>query len=157
MSKILILENLRSVENVGSIFRTGDALGISQIILVGTTPCPLDRFGRKRKDLAKVSLGAEESVLWRYEKEIIPVLKELKDEGYRIISLEQDPRSVPIEEMNVSQKTALIVGNEVSGISKETLEMSHQIAEIKMFGEKESLNVSVATGIALYVLKSKHA
>lgn len=149
---VLILDNIRSVENTGSIFRTAEGLGVSKIILVGTTPAPLDRFGRKRKDFAKVSLGAEESVNWEYKKEIIPVIKSLKKEDYQIIALEQIANAESLKGFKPAGKFALIVGNEVNGISVEALDVSDRVVEISMMGMKESLNVSVATGIALYHL-----
>lgn len=151
---VLILDNIRSVENTGSIFRTADGLGVSKIFLVGTTPTPLDRFGRKRSDFAKVSLGAEESVEWEYKKEIKEVIDELKDQDFKIISLEQHPKASKLEAKSYKLGSfALVVGNEVEGVSKEALEVSDEIVEISMQGKKESLNVSVATGIALFMLK----
>lgn len=151
---VLILENLRSVENTGSIFRTAEGLGVSKIILVGTTPAPVDRFDRKRADFAKVSLGAEELISWEVGKSINSVIQELKELNFQIISLEQHPNSVKLPNFQTSELTnfALIVGNEVDGVSKEALEMSDEIVEIPMQGQKESLNVSVATGIALFSL-----
>ena len=150
-SCVLILDNLRSVENTGSVFRTAEGLGVSKIILVGTTPTPLDRFGRKRGDFAKVSLGAEDLVEWEYVKTIKPALEDLRDQGFKIISLEQTEESEKLGRREEKQ-IALIVGNEVEGVSPEALEMSDEILEIPMQGEKESLNVSVSTGIALYAL-----
>jgi 23S rRNA (guanosine2251-2'-O)-methyltransferase len=149
---ILVLENLRSVENTASIFRTADGLGASKIYLIGTTPQPIDRFGRKRADFAKVSLGAEE-MEWEYSKTVEPILKELKSQGYKIISLEQHERSAKLHKQE-AKNLCLIVGNEVDGVSKEALELSDEILEIEMQGEKESLNAAVATGIALYELNS---
>ncbi len=149
---ILILENLRSIENAGSIFRTAEGLGVSKIICIGTTPTPVDRFGRKRSDFAKVSLGAEEMLEWEYQKEIANVLKDLKDQDFQIISLEQTDASVNLKSFKAENQFALIVGNEVDGVSKEALNLSDQVVEIEMLGEKESLNVSVSTGIALYPL-----
>ena len=150
---ILILENLRSIENVGSIFRTADGFGVSKIILVGTTPAPLDRFGRKRTDFAKVSLGAEDSMDWEHRKDIGEAIEELKSQGFKIISLEQNPEARKLKSGHKEEKPfALIVGNEVDGISKEALNMSDEIVEIDMMGSKESLNVSVAAGVALFVL-----
>lgn len=149
---VLILENLRSVENTGSIFRTAEGLGVSKIILVGTTPPPIDRFGRKRTDFAKVSLGSEEMMEWEYVKEIKPALKELREQNFEIIALEQTGASQNIKEFKAKELFALIVGNEVEGVSKEALEMAHKVLEIEMQGEKESLNVSVSTGIALFML-----
>lgn len=147
---VLVLDNIRSVENTASIFRTAECLGVSKIYLVGTTPPPIDRFGRKRTDFAKVSLGAEEMIEWEYAKEIVPVLKELKDQRFTVISLEQAPGSTSLEPEK--SNFALILGNEVEGVSKEALEISDKIVEIEMKGEKESLNVSVAAGIALHEL-----
>lgn len=151
-TSVLILENLRSVENVASIFRTADGFKVSKIILIGTTPTPLDRFGRKRQDFAKVALGAEETVDWEYKKEIRPVINNLKEEGFRIIALEQTPDSKDLKSLKKLATFAIIVGNEVTGLSKDTLGASDIVAEIPMLGYKESLNVSVAAGVALFVL-----
>ena len=150
----LILENLRSVENTGSIFRTAEGLGVSKIILVGTTPAPLDRFGRKRADFAKVSLGSEELISWEYQKSISPEIDKLRSQGFKILALEQNSNSTKLKNFQTSKLSnfALIVGNEVDGISKTAIESADKIVEIPMQGKKESLNVSVATGIALFQL-----
>ena len=154
---ILILHNIRSVENVGAMFRTADAVGIDKIYLTGYTPTPLDRFGRKRKDLAKSALGAEEFVKWAYKKLVSPVIAKLKREGYKIIAIEQAKNSVDYRKVSAqggpafgSKKLAFIVGTEVTGIPKDVLKKCDIIAEIPMYGQKESLNVSVALGIALF-------
>jgi len=152
MTSVLILENIRSVENVGSIFRTADGFGVSKIILIGTTPAPLDRFGRKRADFAKVSLGTEDSMDWEHQQDIGKVVEELKSQGFKIISLEQTSDARDLKSLSKPNKFAIIVGNEVTGVSKEILDASDAVAEIPMLGSKESLNVSVATGIALFVL-----
>jgi 23S rRNA (guanosine2251-2'-O)-methyltransferase len=150
---VLILDNIRSVENTGSIFRTAEGLGVSKIYLIGTTPAPLDRFGRKRSDFAKVSLGAEEIMDWEYSNNIKSIIENLKSQNFKIISLEQSEKSKKLESgSNNREMFALIVGNEVDGVSKVALEMSDEIVEIEMKGEKESLNVSVALGIALFLL-----
>lgn len=149
-SNILILHDIRSVENVGAIFRTADAVGINKIYLVGYTPAPLDRFGRKRKDLAKSALGAEEFVPWEQKKNIFPLLAKLKREKFKIIAVEQDKKSVNYRKVKIGKKNAFIVGTEVSGIPKNILQKCDVVAEIPMKGKKESLNVSVATGIALF-------
>jgi 23S rRNA (guanosine2251-2'-O)-methyltransferase len=149
---VLILDNIRSVENTGSMFRTAECLGVSKIILVGTTPAPLDRFGRKRQDFAKVSLGAEELVEWEYLKEAQEAIQELKDQNFEIISLEQHQNSINLKEFKARENFALVVGNEVTGVSEEVLLASDTIVEISMKGEKESLNASVAAGIALFML-----
>jgi 23S rRNA (guanosine2251-2'-O)-methyltransferase len=148
----LILDNIRSVHNVGSIFRTADTLGISCIYCVGTTPTPLDRFGNKRKDFAKVSLGAESTVSWEYVVDATLLCAKLKIEGFHIIALEQAPTSVDYKEVVALDKTVVILGNEVEGVSKDLLSMTDTIAEIPLSGKKESLNVSVAMGIFLYRL-----
>lgn len=151
---ILILDNIRSVENTGSIFRTADCLGVSKIILVGTTPAPIDRFGRKRKDFSKVSLGAEEFVSWEQTDSINEKINELKKEGYKIIALEQDKKAKKLNSLEASKlgKFVLIVGNEVEGIPRITLGKCDEILEIEMRGQKESMNVSVAAGVALHTL-----
>ena len=148
---ILILHNIRSVENVGAMFRTADAAGISKIYLTGYTPAPLDRFGRKRGDLAKSALGAEQFVFWEQKKMVCPVIAKLKREGFHIIAIEQDEKSVDYKTLRLrSGRNAFIVGAEVTGIPKNILEKCDVIAEIPMRGKKESLNVSVALGVALF-------
>lgn len=148
----LILDNIRSVHNVGSTFRTAETAGISKIYLIGTTPTPVDRFGRKREDLAKVALGAEDLVPWEYFENGIALIKKLKKDGYKIIALEQAPNSINYKKAKATAKTALILGNEVDGVSKDLLKLSDEIAEIPMKGEKESLNVSVAAGVMIFQL-----
>jgi tRNA G18 (ribose-2'-O)-methylase SpoU len=147
---ILILHNIRSVENVGAMFRTADAAGIDKIYLTGYTPAPLDRFGRKRKDLAKSALGAEEFVVWEQKKMICPVIAKLKRDGFQIIGIEQDKKSIDYKKVKTKSKNAFIVGAEVTGVPKNILEKCDIVAEIPMRGKKESLNVSVACGIALF-------
>ena len=151
----LLLDNIRSVHNVGSLFRTAETLGISKIYCIGTTPTPLDRFNNKRKDFAKVSLGAEDLINWEYVEDIKSaqiLIKKLKKEGFEIISLEQSKDSVDYKEVKVNKKSLMILGNEVEGVSTDLLKASDVIAEIPMKGKKESLNVSVASGIFLYRL-----
>lgn len=154
---ILILHNIRSVHNVGSIFRTGDAAGVERIILSGYSPTPLDRFGRERSDFAKVSLGAEKTVPWEHVEVLEPTLAQLKKNGYYIAALEQAPNSVDACTFQIPAEKpfALIVGNEVDGVSSILLEQADVILEIPMRGKKESLNVSVATGVALFTLTQK--
>ncbi len=149
---ILILHNIRSVENVGAMFRTADAVGVDKIYLCGITPAPLDRFGRKRKDLAKSALGAEEFVAWEQVKSISSLLSRLKKQNYQIIAIEQDKKSIDYKTLRLGSgsKNAFIVGTEVTGIPKNILKKCDIIAEIPMRGQKESLNVSVALGVALF-------
>ncbi len=151
-NNILILHNIRSVENVGAMFRTADAVGIDKIYLTGYTPTPLDRFGRKRKDLAKSALGAEIFVKWEQKKSISAILSKLKKEKYQIIGIEQDKKSIDYRTLRLrsGRGNAFIVGAEVTGIPKDILKKCDVIAEIPMQGKKESLNVSVALGIALF-------
>ena len=150
----LVLHDIRSIHNVGSIFRTADGAGVSKIFLTGYTPTPVDRFGRKVSAFSKVSLGAEDSVPWQQRESVADVLQELKREGTHIVALEQSSEAVPLGALLRDARIALIVGNEVEGVSQEILEVADTVMEIPMRGSKESLNVSVATGIALYALTS---
>jgi 23S rRNA (guanosine2251-2'-O)-methyltransferase len=158
IEKVLILDNIRSVLNVGAIFRTADAIGIDKIYITGYTPAPVDRFGRGRKDLAKSALGAEKSVEWESTDDIFNLIKDLKEKDFEILSLEQSENSIDYKKAGdyfENKKTAIILGNEVDGVNEKLLEQSDHIIEIPMRGEKESLNVSVATGIMLYSLFDK--
>lgn len=146
----LILHNIRSTHNVGSIFRTADAVGATKIYLTGCTPAPLDRFGRPRKDIAKVALGAQMSVLWEHFPNIKTLLKKFKEEKIEIIALEQAENSIDYKTFKPRNSLALILGNEVGGIEKSILKLCDKVIEIPMSGEKESLNVSVSAGIALF-------
>ena len=147
---ILILENIRSAQNVGALFRTADAAGISKIYIVGYTPDPLDRFGRPRGDIAKAALGAEKVLAWEHVKTITPLLKKLKKEGIQLIAIEQSKTSVDYKKVKTQSHIAFVLGNEVVGVSKQALALCDVVAEIPMRGAKESLNVSVAGGIALF-------
>lgn len=149
---VLILDNIRSVENTGSIFRTAEGLGVKKIILVGTTPAPIDRFGRKRTDFSKVSLGAEEMVEWESVLDAKESIEDLKSQDFAVYALEQAGTSENLKDFVSTDKFALIVGNEVEGVSGELLKATDAIIEIPMLGKKESLNVSVATGVALFEL-----
>ena len=150
---VAILYNIRSVHNVGSIFRTADAAGVEKLSLCGVTPTPLDRFGKKRQDFTKVSLGSENSVPWE-QANAISLIHDLRKKGYTIISLEQHETSVPYSsKIKFKQNIALVVGNELQGLPKEILHASDHIIEIPMRGNKESLNVSVSFGIAAYELQ----
>lgn len=150
--KVAVLDNIRSVYNVGSIFRTCNAAGIGKIILCGITPTPLDKKGRKRSDFAKVALGAEDLVQWEYRESTEEALKSLKEEGDYIIAIEQDKRSVDYKNVDITEKQniAFVIGAEVDGMSKGTLALCDVVAEIPMLGTKESLNVTIAFGIAVY-------
>lgn len=151
-TNILILPDIRSAENVGAIFRTADAVGMDKIYLVGITPAPKDRFGRARSDIAKSALGAEVSVVWEQREDLVELISELKNQGYKIIALEQDENSIDYKNVEVGEKNTFILGAEVKGLPKEILSLCDTIAEIPMKGGKESLNVSVAFGVAIYRL-----
>lgn len=154
MKIVVILHDIRSVINVGAIFRTCDAAGVLKIYLTGITPTPLDRFGRTRADLAKAALGAEKTVAWEFSQEIEKVLGTLKKDNYKIIAIEQSPSSIDykkVREQIGSQKNiAFLIGNEVEGVPTELLNKCDIVAEIPMKGQKESLNVSTAFGIAVF-------
>ena len=147
---VVILDSIRSTYNVGSIFRTADAAGVEKIYLCGITPQPIDRFGRLRPQFTKVSLGAEKTVLWERVKSASALIDRLKKEKYHIIAVEQDRRAVAYTKFRAPKKTAVIFGNEVSGISNPILKKADKIIEIPMRGKKESLNVSVAAGIIMF-------
>ncbi len=157
MTTIAILDNIRSAHNVGSIFRTADAFGITEIYLCGTSPVPIDKFNRSRKDIAKVSLGAEKTVPWRYFSSSLRAVNILRKKGVKILSIEQSENSVDIHDIKLYQNTdiALVFGNEVGGVSPKILCASDKIFEIPMRGKKESLNVSVAFGIVVYQITQR--
>lgn len=146
----VLLHNIRSVHNVGSIFRTSDALGVDKIYLSGFTPTPKDRFGRNRKDVSKVALGAEKTMPWEYLNDPKKIINTLKNNNFKIIGLEQSENSQDYKKVKPTNKILFIVGNEVDGIEKNILKLCDFVAEIPMKGDKESLNVSVAFGVALF-------
>ena len=153
---VAVLHNIRSLHNVGSIFRTADAAGFSKIYLSGITPSPQDRLGNYRAPLAKVSLGAEKYVPWQKVKSTLALLRQLKRASYYIVALEQSPAAKNIFTYNLPPETynlALIVGHETRGLSPAILRQADAVLEIPMQGKKESLNVSVAFGIAAYHLR----
>ncbi len=146
----ILLDNIRSAYNVGSIFRTAETLGISKIYCLNTTPTPIDRFGRIRGDIAKVALGAEKLVEWGHVKDGISLIKALRRQKFNIIALEQTNNSINYKKVKIKNKTLVILGNEVGGVSKKLLKSSDIIVEIPLNGRKESLNVSVAAGVFLF-------
>ena len=150
--KIAVLDNLRSVYNVGSIFRTANAAGIEKIYLCGTTPTPVDKKGERRKDFAKVALGAEDTIIWEYQESTVEILKKVKQENFFIVAFEQDEKSVDYKEVSIQDKENIVfvIGPEVTGMSEEVLDVCDVIAEIPMLGTKESLNVTIAFGIGIY-------
>ncbi|MBI2048527.1 MAG: TrmH family RNA methyltransferase [Parcubacteria group bacterium] len=146
---VVLLHNIRSAHNVGSIFRTSDAAGVERIILSGYTPRPVDRFGRGQKDIAKTALGAEKSVPWEYVKTPQEIINKLHANGWSIIGVEQDARAKNYREP-LPLKRVFVLGNEVRGLSHTMRAQCDMLIEIPMRGKKESLNVSVAAGIILF-------
>ena len=156
--KIIILDNIRSAHNVGSIFRSSDGAGVGKIYLVGPTPTPIDRFGRPQPEIVKTSLGASESIPWEHvgnagsvsTQDLLGIIAQLKTDGFTIVAVEQDKDSISFYDFEVPDKVAYILGAEVEGVQKEVLEVADIIVEIPMAGVKESLNVSVTAGIVLF-------
>jgi len=157
---IVVLDNVRSTHNVGSILRTADGLGVSKVVLTGYTPYPKvmnderlpHEITKQTNAIKKTSLGAEATMDIERHEDISDVIDSLKKTQYTIVSLEQNKLSTPINKLMIPNKVALIVGNEINGVNERSLESSDFIVEIPMKGKKESFNVSVATGIALYEL-----
>jgi tRNA G18 (ribose-2'-O)-methylase SpoU len=146
----IILHNIRSAQNVGSIFRTADACGISKIFLTGYTPSPMDTFGRVQGKIAKTALGAEKSMPWEYKRTPSSIISKLKEDNVEIICVEQSKNSVDYKKLKIKKDTAFIFGNEVLGVSLQLQKKCEKISFIPMKGEKESLNVAVSVGVFLY-------
>lgn len=143
---IIIADNVRSMHNVGSIFRTSDAFLVEKIYLCGITPTPPHR------EIQKTALGATESVDWQYAENTLDVVNQLKKEGWTILALEQTTNSVMLDELKVEkgEKIAIVLGNEVEGVNQEVINLCHKAVEIPQFGTKHSFNVSVSCGIMLW-------
>lgn len=150
----LVIHNVRSAHNVGSLLRTADGLGVSKVFLTGYTGAPIDRFGRKDTKISKVSLGAEDSVPWE-RREIGELLSELHTDTVEVVALEQAPQAIPLHEYTPTRSVALVVGNEVDGVEDGVIARADVVVHIPMKGKKESLNVSNAGAIALYALAEK--
>lgn len=145
-----ILINIRSLYNVGSIFRTSDACGIKKLYLIGFTPTP------EHPKLHKTALGAEEKIEWEKARTVSGILKQLKKDGYKIVALETGKKSLDLYSYKANGKIAIIVGNEIKGISKTILQSCDAVLKIPMNGIKESLNVEVAFALGAYQLKYGH-
>ena len=144
---VLVLDNIRSMHNVGSIFRSSDAFLVNCIYLCGYTPQPPHR------DIHKTALGATETVNWRHAENTASLLQKLADEGYQIVALEQTKQSIPLNEFAWDgNKIAVVLGNEVEGVQQEALDCCNASIEIPQYGTKHSLNVAVAAGIVLWHL-----
>lgn len=160
----VLLHNIRSAHNVGSIFRTSDAAGVGKVYLTGYTPRPIDRFGRVQKDLAKTALGAEATVSWEYAKSPMKFITRLHKKGWSVVGVEQDADACDYRTFTLKGPTLFVFGNEVHGLSRAFCTKCDALIEIPMRGAmvrhanhprrtrrgKESLNVSVAAGIVLF-------
>jgi len=142
-----VLNDIRSLYNVGSIFRTADGAGLEKLWLCGITGHPPDT------QITKTALGAEKEVPWEYRRDVLALLKELKAKGYRIVFLEQLAESIPYQDYAPEGPVCLVLGNEITGVSDELVALCDETIEIEMVGLKSSLNVSVAFGIVAYHLR----
>ena len=143
---VVILDNVRSMNNIGSVFRTSDAFRVESIALCGITAVP------PNKEIHKTALGATESVDWKYYAETVDVIKELKQRKYIVCSIEQAERSIMLEDFHIdeTEKYAVIFGHEIKGVDQEIVNLSDVCIEIPQYGTKHSLNVSVSAGIVIW-------
>lgn len=148
---VIILDNIRSLNNIGSVFRTSDAFLIEKIYLCGITAQP------PHKDIRKTALGATESVAWEYKESTVDLVKSLTADGYTILAIEQTENAIMLNnlEIDATKKYALVFGNEVKGVSQEVVDASHNVVEIPQYGTKHSLNISVSAGVVIWDLWSK--
>lgn len=146
----LVLHNIRSAYNVGSMMRTADAAGVSKIYFSGYTPTPIDRFGRVQKEIAKTALGAHKLVQWEHIASARVVIDKLKKDKVFVVAVEQDKRAVDYKKLKHTYPMAYVFGNEVRGLSKQITAQCDTVSDIPMHGKKESLNVAVAAGIILF-------
>ncbi len=145
---MLVMDNVRSLHNIGSLFRTADAFRLEGIYLCGITATPPHR------EIHKTALGATESVQWEYREETTDAISELKEKGYMILSIEQAEGAVLLDQVQLSdnQKYALVFGHEIRGVDQDVVDLSDQCIEIPQYGTKHSLNISVAAGIVIWEL-----
>lgn len=144
--KILLLDNIRSILNVGALFRTCDGAGFERIVLTGFTPTP------PRREISKTAIGAENFVLWEYYKDPVGYVRELQEQGFKVFVLEQTPKSIGFQSIASMEHEdiCLILGNEIEGVRKELIDIADYCVEIPMLGKKQSLNVATAGGICMY-------
>ena len=143
---VVVMDNIRSMHNVGSVFRTADAFLISGICLCGFTPQPPHR------DIHKTALGATETVAWEYRSDILELTSEMKQQGYAVCTVEQTEETTMLQDIHAlpDEKFALVFGNEVNGVNQQVIDASNYVIEIPQFGTKHSLNVSVCAGIVMW-------
>jgi 23S rRNA (guanosine2251-2'-O)-methyltransferase len=157
-SIILIIHNVRSTHNVGSLFRSADGFGVTHIYLTGYTPYPQtendDRLphisSKIENQIQKTALGAQKSVPWKHLENLYELIDSLKKEGYLVAALEQTPKAIALNTFKSTDNIALILGNEVDGVDSEVLDKADVHLEIPMHGSKESFNVAIAGSMALY-------
>jgi len=148
---IIILDNIRSLNNIGSVFRTADAFLIEKIYLCGITAKP------PHKDIHKTALGATESVAWEYKENTLDLISELQEANYETLAIEQAENAIMLNdlEVDVAKKYALVFGNEVKGVSQEVVSACDKVIEIPQYGTKHSLNISVSTGVVVWDVWAK--
>lgn len=146
MPLVVVLDNVRSLHNVGSVFRTSDAYRVERIVLCGVTATP------PSAEIHKTALGAEDSVAWQYHKDTKEAVTQLHEEGYTVFSIEQVQGSIALQDLSLDdeKKYAVILGNEVKGVQQEVVDMSDGCIELPQYGTKHSLNVSVTAGIVIW-------
>lgn len=148
---VIVLDDIRSMYNVGSVFRTADSFRLEKLILCGITACP------PHPEIHKTALGAEDSMEWEHMESALGAVEKLKAGGYKVYALEQVERSVMLQDFcpKKCEKTAIVIGNEVKGVAQEAVDACHGAIEIPQFGTKHSLNVSVSCGMAVWQIASK--
>lgn len=149
---IVVLNDIRSLNNIGSFFRTADAFNVEKIYLCGITANPPHR------DIQKTALGATETVNWEYRRSIVELVSELKQEGVKVCSIEQTEQTTLLQDIHTleGQKFALVFGNEVDGVDQEVINLSDHVIEIPQFGTKHSLNVSVCAGVVMWEFAKRY-
>lgn len=148
---IVVLDNIRSLNNIGSVFRTADAFLIEKIFLCGITATP------PHKDIQKTALGATDTVIWEHQEKTEDVIKSLQENGVKILSIEQAEDSTMLQDFTPQKNTtyAIVFGNEVKGVQQSIVSMSDQVIEIPQYGSKHSLNISVSAGVVMWDLFAK--
>lgn len=146
----ILLHNIRSSHNVGSLFRTADGAGVEWVYLSGYTPHPVDKFKRANKELTKTALGADTYIPWSATKSPMRIISDLKKDGWEVVGIEQDDSSHDYRSFSITKPTLFVLGNEVLGLSQQLKKACDVLVEIPMHGKKESLNVAVAGGVVLF-------
>ncbi len=148
---VVVLDNIRSLYNTGSILRTADGAGVDRVVLCGITPRP-DQGGKQRRAIAKTALGAEDTVPWEYEADVRIALTRVAADGYQIVAVETSPDAVSLFEWTPAWPVCLVFGHEKDGVSPDLDSYIDAVIRIPMLGQKRSLNVATAAGVVLYEL-----